>query len=461
MAKTLVGLYDHLHQARDTVQDLVDAGFDRNGINLVANASAEEYSRYFDDEGRYRADAYDADATADPAYRDERAHRDDLTPGEGAAAGAGIGATVGGLGGLLMGLGLLAIPGVGPALAAGPIVSALVGAGIGAAAGGLMGALVNSGVPEEEAGYYAEGVRRGGSLVSLTVEDDRVAEAERIMNRHDPVDLDERVSTWRESGFERYDAEADPYSAEQIASERQTYGATLGGTVAGSQAGAELRDREDVQVELRDREETVRDGDTRAIPVVEEEVAVGKRQVNRGGVRVRSYVRETPVEEQVTLRDEEIRVERRPVNRELADADAAFREETIELTETDEEAVVEKRARVKEEVLVGKEVHEHTETVRDTVRSTEVEVERLGAEAYERNREDFREHYGKTFGGRGSYEDYEPAYRYGSDMAVQGESDWNTLEPEARQRWEDEARGDWDEYRDAVRYGYERNRDRA
>jgi len=112
------------------------------------------------------------------------------------------------------------------------------------------------------------------------------------------------------------------------------------------------------------------------IPVTEERLAVGKREVERGRVRVRSYVVETPVEETVKLRDETVHVERRPVNRDVTDIPAdAFRERTIEVTETDEEAVVAKTARVVEEVVVRKDVTEEARTVRDTVRRTEVEIE--------------------------------------------------------------------------------------
>lgn len=222
MAKTVVGLYDHLVQAQAATRDLVDAGIARDNISLVANASADDYRPYFDEEGRYREpDPVAAEATSEA--------------GEGAATGAGIGATLGGIGGLLMGLGLLAIPGVGPALAAGPIASALVGAGIGAAAGGLLGALVGSGVPEEEAGYYAEGVRRGGSLVTVTVDEARVGEVEAIMNRHQPVDIDERVTRWRSEGFESYDPNAEPYRPEEIAAERERFGVTY--TPPGYQSG--------------------------------------------------------------------------------------------------------------------------------------------------------------------------------------------------------------------------------
>lgn len=219
MAKTVVGFYDDLAHARNAAQDLVDSGFDRDRVGLIANASAEDYSHYFDTEGRYRADAHDEE------LHTGRVPDRDLTTGEGAASGAGIGGIIGGLGGLLMGLGLLAVPGVGPALAAGPIASALVGAAIGAAAGGLAGALVNAGVPEERAGYYAEGVRRGGSLVTVEADDARANEAADILNRHSPVDIDKRASEWRESGWREHDPEAEPYTAEQIREERDRGGA--------------------------------------------------------------------------------------------------------------------------------------------------------------------------------------------------------------------------------------------
>jgi uncharacterized protein (TIGR02271 family) len=116
--------------------------------------------------------------------------------------------------------------------------------------------------------------------------------------------------------------------------------------------------------------------ETEAIPVVEEDIRVGKRAVERGGVRVRSYVLERPVEQDVTLREERVEVERRPVDRPVGTVPAdAFRERSIEVTATGEEAVVQKDARVIEEVVVRKQAEERTETVRDTVRKTEVEVE--------------------------------------------------------------------------------------
>ena len=112
------------------------------------------------------------------------------------------------------------------------------------------------------------------------------------------------------------------------------------------------------------------------IDVVEEKLRVGKRNAEQGRVRVRSYVVETPVEEDVDLRDETVRLERRPVDRAVSgDAASAFVDRTIEATETSEQPVVSKEARVTEEISLEKAVDTRTETVRDTVRQTEVEVE--------------------------------------------------------------------------------------
>ncbi len=119
-----------------------------------------------------------------------------------------------------------------------------------------------------------------------------------------------------------------------------------------------------------------------ALPVIEEEIKIGKRAVETGGVRVQSRVTEKPVEETVTLREETVHVDRRPVNRPVGEADAAaMREGTIEVPTMAEEAVVAKDARVVEEVVVGKNVTERDETVRDTVKRTDVEVEEINTKA--------------------------------------------------------------------------------
>jgi len=348
MAKTIVGLFDTFTEAQGAVQDLVNKGFSRDTLSLAANNAAGEYTQ------------------STPSGEEW----------SGTATGAATGATIGGIGGLLVGLGALAIPGIGPVVAAGPLIAALTGAGIGAVAGGLIGALTDIGVPEEEAGYYAEGVRRGGALVTLNVEDTRVDEAIDILEAHNAVDVEHRASAWKQSGWTGYNPTAKPYTPAEITLEREQY-RTLPSTTAAGAATAAASTRPLPQQARRDT--SVTGGKETTLPVIEEELQVGKRTVS-GGVRVYSRMTEKPVEEQVQLRQEHVSVERRPVNRALSGAVRdAFKEGTIELTETSEEAVVSKQARVVEEVVVRKDAQERTETVRDTVRRTDVEVEKLGA----------------------------------------------------------------------------------
>ncbi len=201
--------------------------------------------------------------------------------------------------------------------------------------------------------------------------------------------------------------------------------------------------------------------DTNAIPVVQEEMQVGKRQVLRGGVRVYSRVVEEPFEEKVSLREESVRVERQPVNRSATSADlSGGQEQVIEVQEFAEEPVVSKQARVVEEVRVGKDVSERTETVRDTVRHTEVNVEQTpSARGAAFDDSDFRADYQKRYAASGaSYDTYQPAYRYGYDIASdprykgrsfdEVESD---LQADYRQRYPNST---WEKMKEAVRSGW-------
>lgn len=211
------------------------------------------------------------------------------------------------------------------------------------------------GVPESEATAYREGVERGETLVTIRTQSDEQADrVTEILGRYDPIDIDERTA---------------PAGAREGLSATAA-GATVPptGAMAATPAGTGAR-------------QNLRAGEEVHVPVVEEELAVGKREVNRGGVRVRSYVVERPVDAEVRLRDETVRVERRPASGEAPVAPDAFKERSYEVTERDEEAVVAKTARVKEEVVIGKDVQERTEHVRDTVRRTEVEVETADAGA--------------------------------------------------------------------------------
>jgi len=442
MAKTVIGLFDSMHEARQVVQELIDNGFRSDDISLVAQHEGETITER------------GGDRTS------------------GVAVGAGAGAAVGGLGGLLVGLSALAIPGVGPVIAAGPIATTLAGAGLGAAAGGLLGALTDLGVPEEEAHYYAEGVRRGGALVTVDTDDHRADRAAEIMGRYGAIDVDERAAQWRQSGWTRFDPEAQPYRATAQTTAAERHGAEY--TAAESRpaaTGTTARER-DLAATAGEgtRNRRLDEGEVK-VPVVEEQIQVGKRQVERGGVRLYTRVTERPVEETVRLRDETVHVERHPVDRPAGDADlAAFKEGTIEVTETDEEAVVSKRTRVVEEVVVSKDVEERTETVRDAARRTEVEVESIGAErtgdyrGFDAYETDFRSHYNTALASRGhAYDRWAPGYRYGYELASDRRyagKEWAAIEPEARREWEGRHQGTWEEFKDTVRYAWDKVRGR-
>ena len=214
--------------------------------------------------------------------------------------------------------------------------------------GGFFRSLFGLDDDDRDVDVYAEGVRRGGAIVVVHVDsDEQMSRAEDILERCGAADVDERAAKWRNEGW--------------------TGGATGTAALAGDAAVG----RTDVA-----------SGDARTIPVVEEELRVGKREVRRGGLRVFTRVVETPVEETVRLREEHADVQRRTVDRPATEADfAAMKEGTIEVRETSEEAVVSKVARVTEEVEVGKTVTERDQTVRDTVRHTDVQVEQLSGDA--------------------------------------------------------------------------------
>jgi len=433
--KTIVGMYDDLADARKVVEELVNAGIGREHISLIAG----------DREGRYAADLPPDNGT-----------------GENVAGGAATGAVVGGLGGLLLGLGALAIPGIGPIIAAGPLLSGLVGAGVGAAVGGLVGALTEAGVPEEQAGYYAEGVRRGSTLVTVEAPEHRADEVVRMMNRYHPIDVNERATSWRQEGWTGFNMDDDSATT---ASQGRTGQSTNGGNAYRTTAASTATQRNPERIRSAQQSAEDHNGNEAKFEVVEEELNVGKRQIDQGGVRVRSHVEEKPVEAQVQLREEKVNVQRRPVDRPASAADfQAFKEGTVEVTAKAEEPVVEKRARVVEEVVVNKDVQERTQTVHDTVRRKDVEVEQTGGGNgygnFERYDAGFRNDWQSKYANSGyTYEQYQPAYRFGytlaNDTRYQGR-DWNAIEADARRTWGQQYKDSpWENFKDAVRYSWQ------
>lgn len=222
---------------------------------------------------------------------------------------------------------------------------------------GIWDSVKHAFLPDEDRHTYEEGVRRGGALLTADVADDKVDDAVRILEEANSVDIDDRSNQWRQSGWNYAGA-----------------GAATGASTGLFGGGDADRDTLRGDSSRGDREDV--------IPIVEEQLVVGKREVDRGSARVRSYVTETPVHEQVRLRDERIDIERRAVDQPLSAADGdAFRERTIDVTATGEEAVIGKDARVVEEVVVTKTTGERTEDVSDTVRRTEVEIDRDGTDS--------------------------------------------------------------------------------
>lgn len=315
--------------------------------------------------------------------------------------------------------------------------------------GKLFQSLFSDAAKNEHAHVYSEAVRRGSYLLTIDVDSDSERDrATEILNRFEPVDIDDRSAQWRSQGWSEYDRSAPILSEQEIAQDRLLYRSTQ-------------------PMQQESRQGGTLEGEAR-IPVMEEQLQVGKREVQRGGVRVFQRMTETPVEESVQLREEHVKIERRPVNQPATAADmAAFKEGSMELRETAEEAVVGKTARVVEEVVIGKEVSERTKSIKDTVRRTDVEVERLGAQANANvgrtsaDDTDFRNHWQTAYGHiGGNYEDYAPAYQYGTKLGGNEQYNgyrWNDVEPEARREWESNNAGSpWEKTKDAVRYGWEK-----
>lgn len=226
---------------------------------------------------------------------------------------------------------------------------------------------------DERVGRYSEAVRRGSCVLTVHLADDAELDAvSDVLHRHDAIDIEDRAEQWRSQGWSGYDPAAQPLSQTELDAERSRYG----------MSGNQVRLDSDEGIRSSEGAGALRSaGEEETLPVIEEELKVGKREVQRGGVRVYVHTTEVPVEEQVNLREERARVERRPVDRPATKAElAAAQDKSIELTETSEEPVVSKTARVVEEVVIGKEVRNRTETVGDVVRRTDVEVEREDSE---------------------------------------------------------------------------------
>jgi hypothetical protein len=205
MTQTITCLFDNYADAKSAVQDLENLGVAHGDLSIVAN---------------------NVDGAHGSGHDGEHDSVDDHGD---VSRGTSTGAVLGGAGGLLAGLGLLAIPGLGPIVAAGWLAATAAGAGIGAlggaATGSIVGALKNAGHSDEDAHVYAEGVRRGGTLLSARVPDEMKTQAEAVLARHNSVNAATRGSAYRQSGWNGFDETAPAYTHDQVVVERTRYGA--------------------------------------------------------------------------------------------------------------------------------------------------------------------------------------------------------------------------------------------
>lgn len=435
--RTVVGLYDRIEDAHGAVRDLRAAGFESDNISLVTRDENGEYSRQIGGEGRM----------------------EEFTSGT--MTGAAAGGALGGLGGLLVGLGALAIPGIGPVVAAGPIATTLAGAGIGAAAGGILGALTGMGVPEDQSHYYAEGIRRGGTLVVLRCEDHLSDRAVSVMNRYNPVDVDRRVEGWRAENWRGFDEKAQPWERgreyftgerlERQERERQERMSTTPAPmpVTGEELDSESSFQQDVDKPAHD------EGD---IPVTGMDADTGMR--GESDIPVTGRDRDTGLrgedEIPVTGRDVDYTGGLERESQFEKDMESGLHDEEIPVTGS----IDVDYPRVEEDIHVRSDVEEGYRTFREDMDVERTYEQLRGAPEWESYEPRFREHFTTYYGATGdAYDTFQPAYLYGYELAGDTryrDYNWDRLENDARMEWE--RRGSphpWEHVRDAVRHAWD------
>jgi uncharacterized membrane protein len=400
MTKTIVGLFDSLQEAQNTVEDLLRFGISRDDLSMVAR---------------------DEHGSAD------RQREVGATTAESAGVGAIGGSLVGGAFGLLVGAGLLVVPGIGPVLAAGPLAAALgttaLGAGLGAAAGGLLGGLMGAGVPEEEARSYVEGVRRGGTLLSVEVVDHSADDVHQIMLRNGAIDLDSRVAEWRNAGWDTQGVDGfavgnlvvdAPITREDAPSASPS--AATGSAAPGARMGPPPQSNPERTSEVPASD--LNSESTRRAPHFAGADAMGGAisgmQGGSGSAQPGARASSQEPDQPSSASD-------------LSSLDTA-------------------RAGHPEAIS------EQNDNIRDQRDPADDEAA-------------FLNHYQQWIGVGGQpYDYYKPGHQFGYDLAGatgQRYSVWSEAERDARQAWEREARGSWEEFKQAIRFGWEKARGHA
>ena len=410
--KTVVGLFDSTNDAQRMLEDLMQMGFEPNDISVVTNMASQQ---------NVEAGAIHLDS--------------------------------------------MSLVDVGKIAASGPLRETLRRSSGSDLA--LRGALQRSGFPPDVAERYATGVERGGTLESLVVPDSEADRVVAAMKRRSAAE-ERKAADRQEPVRQDQEARQDLRQEKTRREEREGVGAAgIGGAALAAAAGVrggvarEAREKEAATeatggyVKKESAKEPLRESlgsrgleadEEWRIPVLREELKVGKRSTERGGVRVSVRVMNKPVTEQVRLRETHVEIERHPVDRAVAAEMDGFRDQTIEVPERGEETVISKQARVVEEVIVHKHVTDRVETVEESLRATQVDFNRIGAESAR-----FRDHFARL-GTSGEFDEYEPAYRMGQELSGTGK--WEDIESSARSRWEAKRPGTWDRFKEAIRFGH-------
>ena len=283
----------------------------------------------------------------------------------------------------------------------------------------------------EHGSLHRDWIRNGGFLVAVNTDDSHSARVNEIMEGYDPDAIKRMTKT-------------------EVTSESKRGTETLR---AVSSQRSETIERATGIIGRDGREEET-------IPVIQEEMHVGKRKVRRSSIRVIKHVTETPVEETIRLRDETVTIDRRPVDRIVGEGDiAAFADSQVEMIETTEEPVVSKETHVIEEIRITKNVVDHEEKIRDKVRRTDIDIEGFGPERLRELgfKKDFSARFAKS---GGNYSEFAPAYEFGSTLASDERyrnRDWASMETETRRQWEAKGRS-WKDFGEAIRHGWESTR---
>ena len=303
----------------------------------------------------------------------------------------------------------------------------------------------------EQAGHYSEAVRRGSAVLTVTVADDsRVEKARSALAAAGAVDIDKRTESWKQAGYTGFDPASEPYKSEEILAERSRNQGQMSLLKQPAAPGAS---------------DTARTSQVAEGTIIREDLEAGKREVGLGTVQVASRTEIRPVEEQVQLREERAEIERQAMDRSASEADLkAFGGGAIEIHETAERAMVGNTARVGGEAVVGKETDMRTETISEQVRNTVVDVDKTQAKPSmaAQASPDYRTHYQANMAAMGgTYEDYQPAYTYGSEMRSDpryASRSWEDVEADAKSDWSSRNTGGsstWEKSKQAIKHGWE------